>query len=328
MGLSYSTENSNPQVSRSSEINDINNKVKRIIESDHISKVNDSDTLADITEIRKLLKQTGGSADEISEAISKQYKFEKYDINNIMGRIQNQVINAGIEEPLFGGADKSDTKSEAVVTSIIGPDTVNGDNTTEKSETPTVPNTSDNSNPPDTSDNSKTPDNSDNSNPPVPNTSDNSDNSEESSMGISTDTNDRLEKKILKSIFATQSGGGYSDSSSSSSSSSEDFKGRVRHSKSNRNNNKGKSSHRKPRRDESEATDSSLDKMAKGMKQIEKDISKEKSDETQHSSSDSEITEIISEDTSNGESGNGLSIFPFDSESNSHQNYRMLRRSV
>jgi len=320
MGLSYSTENSNPQVSRSSEINDINNKVKRIIESDHISKVNDSDTLADITEIKKLLKQTGGSADEISEAISKQYKFEKYDINNIMGRIQNQVINAGIEEPLFGGADESDKKS-AVVTSIIGHDTVNGDdNTTEKSETPTVPNTSDNSETP------TVPNTSDNSNPP--DNSDNSDNSEESGMGISTDTNDRLEKKILKSIFATQSGGGYSDSSSSSSSSSDDFKGRVRRSKSNRNNNKGKSSDRKPRRDESEATDSSLDKMAKGMKQIEKDISKEKSDETQHSSSDSEITEIISEDTSNGESGNGLSIFPFDSESNSHQNYRMLRRSV
>jgi hypothetical protein len=326
----------------------ISNKLDQILGNNN---QNGSDTLAGITE----LQQNGGGCGDndfnIENSIRNKLtqsggadKYTKYDIKHIMGKISNDILNAGNTQN--GGADDnvpSNEKPVATSDDVLTTLNLGLTNTEAVQNKPTVK-------PPTVATKPVVSDDSDNSA--------NSDGNKSSEMGISTNTNERLETKILKSIFEAQHGGAMSYDESDSSSSSSDAQTRRRKNRPNAvNNNKGNRN-----RDQ-------LDKMADGLEKMEQDITKdsnkhskaskrerreqhkkqrddsEKSEESEESEESVELendtvdddddddSDEISEseenvETSNGSEEKGLSIFPFDSESNSYKNFRMLKRSV
>lgn len=338
MGLTYSTEETNTSGSTSkaniNKANDITNKLDKILASNGT----ESDTLAGITELQQ---RGGGCGDNDNKAIEKQIrqklsqsgnKYSKYDIKNIMGKISNDILNAGNNQSGQFGGEGEDEKNKDIVSDLPS---LNLNETTDAHTTNVSKKVQSNDQNVDSekSENTENTDNSDNS--------DNSDNkvSATSEMGTSTNTNERLEKKIIKSIFNAQHGGAASYDDSESSTTSSDFKTR-----------KFKNKHPGFDKKHKENKDP-VDRMASKLEKLEKDIKSDKADkeprkqkEHKKKYEDSEMSEDIefsdnsdnseeSEEserveTSNGSDEQGISIFPFDSESNnSYKNFRMLKRS-
>lgn len=306
MGLSYSTTSKQENTLK---------KINDIIETDNNLMSNfNSDTLEDLTEIKEMNKShlmVGGSDDYLhnnkqvhlsrdSEFIHEMNKVggnkhEKYDIRNIMGRVHDKVLTAGAdilqEEHINYDVSSIALPTEEPLFNEYGNNLIN-------------------------------------------NTDSFVDNSE---MNLNTtDTNERLEDKILNTIFNHQNGGGDDSSSSSSSSDSDsDSDLKKKKLKKNKHNSVNKDNkHNKYNKRDTKQSDTSSNK-DNNYKKYEKETVSEKHD-NDNDDDDDEINlddsvEEITETSNEPESGGGLSIFPFhtsDSQSNSYQHYRMLKRAI
>jgi hypothetical protein len=336
MGSSYSSEKNTDLAASSSSLNkkevyDIKNKIQNIIETEHANDGKfDSDTLGDITEIMNLAQQKGGhykhNSNEVfsTRKLNRNNNYDKYNIKNIMGNVQNKVLTAGGDCPCSDNTNSDPVTSILKDTTEAPPKVTAPKVTAPKVTAPKV----------DTSEVSEASEASEA-------TASDATGGGSSDMGITTDTADRLEKKILRSIFGEQQGGKrYDDSSSSSSSSSSDLpRGRKHKKYENKlknenkfNENENKNKNKNKNKNDGRKDGTQLNNMADNMEKIVKDIEKEapsKAEKSDSNSSSEETEETNEIDTSNEpESGAGLSIFPFDSESNSYQNYRALNRHI
>ena len=328
MGSSYSSEN-DVNLNLNKNANNFNNedlinRIKNIVDKEE----NGSDTLGDITELNNKISGGGNNIDEISsiikQNISKRNKHEKYDIKNIMGRVHNKLITMGNNLEF---SEKNNNHNDSLTTLNLSILKGGGDDNKENEEDEKKDDDKDEKKDDDKDekkDNDKDDDLSLDLDP------------SDSNLGTS-ESGNRVENLLIKNIMESEQKGGKkrSDSSSSSSDSIEDeMKKGKSHYKVYEKQLKNNNGHKKiVERDSIVSLGDKLEKM-------EKDIDEESSNQSENeSSSEEDDEELVSVNndsemigggfTSNGSvSGGGLNIFPFNSESISYHNYKVIKRSI